>query len=633
MARNIFSIASSFLIVITIIFISNITESASAQLIYDDDFVIEKFTEGLNFPTTMTFIDNEILILEKNSGKVIRIHENGVHYDEPVLDVGIAYGGEAGMLGIASNDNHIYLYYTKSCQNLDMHLNENSHEKYGELGLPTCIYDDNSDIHGFENTKNSLYQYDWDGKKLINPVLLKELPALGSDHHGGIITINENNEIYFVIGDQNSSQQDIPDFVIASILKIDNDDIQIFATGIRNSFGLAIDPITGNLWDTENGYNTWDEINLVTPNFNSGWTGAVDQGSDLEVMGPNNFYNDLNAYPSPFSSSGKFVYSDPEFAWEKSIGVTAISFPNNDGFGKYSDWLFVGDVNNGRIYKFELNEDRTGFIFRHPDLLDLTFDKTDEKSDYEPLQENKGSLTFAKQEITKLNDGVLDSDRGGMDEILFVDNIHGRVVDIKFHNGEMYVVSIFDGVIYKISIKHVLRPLQQYQNDIIHKQIVCKKHLIPIMSFSNGVNCVNPSTALTLAGRTNWTLNHSEIPLIKFQNQQLQKLNFENTNLNNSNFKGTVFTDVKFSNVNFTGANLQNIVFSDVDLLGVNLSGADLSDANLSRVNLSGVNLSDANLSGADLSDANLSGVNLSGTDLSDANFSGVNLSGADFRN
>ena len=52
-----------------------------------------------------------------------------------------------------------------------------------------------------------------------------------------------------------------------------------YAIGIRNSFGLAVDPVTGKLWDTENGPDFGDEINIVPPNFNSGWE---------PIMGPAN---------------------------------------------------------------------------------------------------------------------------------------------------------------------------------------------------------------------------------------------------------------------------------------------------------------------------------------------------------
>ena len=48
-----------------------------------------------------------------------------------------------------------------------------------------------------------------------------------------------------------------------------------FAYGIRNSFGLDFDPITGKLWDTENGEDVYDEINLVEAGFNSGWKAVI----------------------------------------------------------------------------------------------------------------------------------------------------------------------------------------------------------------------------------------------------------------------------------------------------------------------------------------------------------------------
>ena len=52
-----------------------------------------------------------------------------------------------------------------------------------------------------------------------------------------------------------------------------------YAHGIRNSFGISFDPISENLWDTENRENTYDEINLVKPGFNSGWRASY--GTDF----------------------------------------------------------------------------------------------------------------------------------------------------------------------------------------------------------------------------------------------------------------------------------------------------------------------------------------------------------------
>ena len=56
-----------------------------------------------------------------------------------------------------------------------------------------------------------------------------------------------------------------------------------YAYGIRNSFGIDFDPLTGNLWDTENGPDYGDEINLVRPGFNSGWK-VVQRGAGVRLI-------------------------------------------------------------------------------------------------------------------------------------------------------------------------------------------------------------------------------------------------------------------------------------------------------------------------------------------------------------
>ena len=368
------------------------SNSQPEPIISDDNLIVKKFSTGLEYPTTMCFIGDDMLVLEKNTGKVIRIKDNGVHYNEPVLDVAVDAHWESGLLGITCISNHVFLYFSES-----------------ESGSDTTKLHD-------QPMKNRVYRYDWNGEKLINPILIKELPGNLDGyhrHHGGAMT-NQNNQIYFVIGDlgQRATFQNIPNKTIyetSSIFKIDTESsnsVELFAMGIRNSFGLSVDPETGYLWDTENSAHHYDEINLVKSGFNSGW---------MHVMGPvdrdNPDINGIQTVPPPFEN---FIYSDPEFSFERPVAVTAIEFPDGDSFEKYSDWLFVGDYNNGRIYKFQLNSERTGFIFSNPELSDLVLDDNDE-----------------------------------IDEILFAEGFQ-TISDIEFHDGAMYVVSISDGSVYKI---------------------------------------------------------------------------------------------------------------------------------------------------------------------------------------
>ncbi|MDX1371802.1 MAG: PQQ-dependent sugar dehydrogenase, partial [Nitrososphaeraceae archaeon] len=240
----------------------------------------------MTWPTSMAFLDNSnILVLEKDEGTV-RLVSNGSLQEEPVLEVDVNTKAERGLLGIAiMNKDAIFLYYTES-----------SKEK-----------EDNDD-EDEEIVKNKIYKYQWNDKEklLVNPTLILELPATpGPDHVGGKMTIGPDNYLYVIIGDvkregklQNIVDGPNPDDT-GVILRVNPDDgspapdnpfinndnnntsssalNKYYAYGIRNSFGIAFDPITGILWQTENGPSEYDEVNVVKPGFNSGWQ---------QVMGP-----------------------------------------------------------------------------------------------------------------------------------------------------------------------------------------------------------------------------------------------------------------------------------------------------------------------------------------------------------
>jgi glucose/arabinose dehydrogenase len=136
-----------------------------------------------------------------------------------------------------------------------------------------------------------------------------------------------------------------------------------YAYGIRNSFGLAFDPATGNLWDTENGPDYGDEINIVQPGFNSGW-GKVqgiwyNNGSHEGPIVQN--VSDLNNILVNIEGKGK--YRSPEFIWNETVAPTGITFLNPNKLGKqYQNDMFVGDYKYGNLYDFKLNSSRTGLI-------------------------------------------------------------------------------------------------------------------------------------------------------------------------------------------------------------------------------------------------------------------------------
>jgi glucose/arabinose dehydrogenase len=305
--------------------------------IFDEDLVLEVYVKNIpQNPTTMTFVGEDILVLQRYNGQV-RLIRDGVLQDKPVLDVAVARDGERGMLGITSIENTVYVYFTAA------------------------------DSDNGKAIENRIYKYEWNGELLVNPVLLKTLPSDNYYHNGGAMT-NFGGQVYAVIGDNGNygRLQNRPfDWKndTSVILRVDPPG-PYYAMGIRNSFGLAVDPFTGNLWDTENGADNNDEINLVPENFNSGW---------IEIMGPAKNQSQIDALPK----YGNFVYSDPEFTWEKPVAPTAISFVKSEQLKDYEDSVFVGDCNTGNLYRFKLNADRTGFVFNTPELADLVLNVGD----------------------------------------------------------------------------------------------------------------------------------------------------------------------------------------------------------------------------------------------------------------
>jgi aldose sugar dehydrogenase len=177
---------------------------------------------------------------------------------------------------------------------------------------------------------NHVYRYELADNKLINPKLILNLPANpGPIHDGGKVLIGPDKDVYTVIGDlrnhrtqaQNIAAGGPPDLT-SGIIRVTQDGKPLlnsplgntyplnlyYAYGIRNSFGMDFDPITGKLWDTENGPNYGDEINLVEPGFNSGWTqvqGIWTPKGEIE----NENAGPLNLHPSnlvDFGGKGKY---------------------------------------------------------------------------------------------------------------------------------------------------------------------------------------------------------------------------------------------------------------------------------------------------------------------------------------
>jgi aldose sugar dehydrogenase len=362
-----FVIISVFVLSFVSVSYKNISAESVVQSILpelgESSLKVETVYQGLNFPSAISFLGpNDILVLEKDQGTVRRIVD-GVMIQEPLLDAAVSSKGERGMLGIAISENpsnksngsktgevtDIFLYYTESSIGID---------------------DANGEPRG-----SRVYRYQLSDNTLINEQLILDIPVEFSSksgyHVGGNLVIGSDEKLYVAIGDMGTHETESQNILgketsgssaIYRITKagqaapenpIQGEDTvsKFYAYGIRNSFGMDIDPITGNLWDTENGPEHGDEINLVEPGFNSGWK----QVHGMSMLKSNFDENNL----VDFDGTGK--YSDPEFVWNNTVGPTAIKFLDSEVYGtEYQHDIFVGDVKYGNLYHFDLNKARSG---------------------------------------------------------------------------------------------------------------------------------------------------------------------------------------------------------------------------------------------------------------------------------
>ena len=376
----------------------------SAQTLKDPNLSLQPIYNDFTSPTGMAFLDDSgknIIVIEKKGN--VKLISGGILQDTPLKQFDVNFESERGLLGVQvmkeNNTTLVFFYVTENDA-------------------------DQTVTNPNENLRNRIYSFEWDGNDLINQKLILDLPAIpGPNHNGGKITLGKDNNLYVIIGDlnhrtklQNFENGGDPDFT-GSIYRIDphsgsapgdnpfvESDVpnidKTFAYGIRNSFGLTVDPITGNIWDTENGPSFSDEINLVEPGFNSGWR---------SIMGPASSADEIKAlvFLSPNSN-----YSDPEISWLEPTAVTDIEFINSTSLGPdYTNNILVGDNNNGNLYFFKLNDQRNGL-----EIQDAVIDSEEE-----------------------LNNYVLGTG-------------FGSITDIQTGpDGDIYVVSLESGSIYKIS--------------------------------------------------------------------------------------------------------------------------------------------------------------------------------------
>jgi uncharacterized repeat protein (TIGR01451 family) len=458
---------------------TTVNAPASGPSMLDPNLSVQTVVSGLSQPTSMAFIgNNDFLVLEKNTGKVQRV-TNGVIQSPAPLDLAVNSGSERGLLGLALHPNfllngYVYLYWTESSTGVDT-------TNLADVAL----------------LGNRVDRYVWNGSTLTFDRNLIRLHAFQADanqpqrgnHNGGVLRFGPDGKLYILMGDngrrgllQNNQLGPVPDdqfggpepddaHLTGFILRLNDDGStptdnpffnasttltgqaaanikKLFAYGVRNGFGLAFDPLSGNLWDQENGDDAFDEMNRVTAGSNNGW---------VEMMGPNSRVAQFKQIESTYGTgdlqqvrwSPSLIadtpaaalarlymlpgahYNDPEFSWKYAIPASPLGFVQGRGLGpQFEGDMFVGAARTflagGFLFRFKLTANRLHFAFTDSRLSDLVADNQD------------------KFDITESESLLIGRDFG-----ITTDIVAGP-------NGDLFIVSNTNGAVYEVSGKQPL---------------------------------------------------------------------------------------------------------------------------------------------------------------------------------
>jgi glucose/arabinose dehydrogenase len=464
----------------------------------DSTLQVTPVLSGLSQPIGVVFLGaDDYLVLEKASGQIKRVI-GGVVQATAVLDLAVNSNSERGLLSLALHPNFpttssMYVFWTESTIGADstvlaeVALLGNRVDRYVWNGTQLTFdvniahlrarQTDNSPVPGHPGTANNnergnnnggVIRFGPDGKLYVfvgeagRRGWLQNLPngpfltaPQTDDTFGGPAPDNAHlTGVILRLNDNGTAPADNPFFAAGAAMggEVGANIQKIYSYGHRNGFGMAFDPTSGFLWATENADDAYSELNRVVPGMNGGWiqlAGPLSRQLDFKLIETLLFGSALQqvrypptrvAYAAALATARMFqlpgaTYVDPDLSWKYEIGPAGAAFVNgnalgaaNDGtlwFGSARSFQQVG-ANGGSLYRLELTADRLHVdVSADPRLADRVAD----------------NLFLAPK---------FD---GTESESLRIGTGFGATPDIvQSPDGSLFVVSITDGAIYRISL-------------------------------------------------------------------------------------------------------------------------------------------------------------------------------------
>jgi glucose/arabinose dehydrogenase len=286
-------------------------------------------TKGLSHPWSVAFLPDGSMLVTERAAR-LRIIRNGVLDQTPVAGLPQIHArGLAGLMDVVLHPRFV--------ENKLLYL---AYSKPGEKGATTAVA-----------------RARWDGTALaeVKDVFVGDAWVTGTGpsdgSFGSRIAFGRDGMMYVTLGDRNVPHGgQNPGDHLGKIVRLRDDGTvppdnpfvgkagykpEIYTLGHRNQQGLAVHPETGALWETEQGPNGGDEINIIEAGRNYGWP--------LVSFG--------RTYQGPRQSEipWKEGMEQPLIFWVPSIATSGMTFYTGDRFPRWKGNVFVGALREGEI--------------------------------------------------------------------------------------------------------------------------------------------------------------------------------------------------------------------------------------------------------------------------------------------
>ncbi|WP_310734551.1 PQQ-dependent sugar dehydrogenase [Azohydromonas caseinilytica] len=322
------------------------------------------FRDGLVRPWSLAFLSDGSMLVTERPGRLRHVSADGATLSAPIAGVPADVFAsslkedpplQAGLFDVVldpafATNRRIYLSYVQ--RNSD------------------------SDSNGVVVWRGELTP---DLRSLVNGrVIYTESPRIGGErNYGGKLLFDRGGYLLVTLGDRfepdTRDQAQQPGSGLGKIVRLTTDGAPapgnpvvsggtpgLWSLGHRNPQGLAIHPVTGQLWESEHGPQGGDEINLVLPGGNYGWP-RVSYGCEYET--PIENCKPIGGGTSSGDQKAPLTWWGPP-----SIAPGGIAFYTGKGFPEWQGSLFVAALADKALWRLTLNGST---VLKRERLLDV----------------------------------------------------------------------------------------------------------------------------------------------------------------------------------------------------------------------------------------------------------------------